>query len=156
MSGTTVKAMTRRGALLLAAAAIGGTSAQAALAAARVEVWKDPSCGCCGGWVRHMRGAGFEVVAHDAADLDAVKRANGVPEALWSCHTALVGGYVVEGHVPASALRRLLAERPGIRGIALPGMPLGSPGMDGPKAEPFIIYALPRDPAAEPAVYAVD
>lgn len=156
MSCVGAKAVTRRGAVLLAVAAIGGRTAQAAPATVRVEVWKDPSCGCCGGWVRHMRGAGFEVVAHDVADLDAVKRANGVPEALWSCHTALVEGYVVEGHMPASAVRRLLAGRPDIRGIALPGMPLGSPGMNGPKTEPFTIYALPRDPAAEPAVYAVE
>ncbi|MBW8270809.1 MULTISPECIES: DUF411 domain-containing protein [Roseomonadaceae] len=147
--------MTRRGALLLAVAVATGTAAQAA-PGIRVEVWQDPNCGCCGGWVRHMRGAGFEVVAHDTAELDAVKRANGVPEALWSCHTALVEGYVVEGHVPVGALARLLAERPDIRGISLPGMPLGSPGMNGPKTEPFIIYTLPRDPAAEPAVYAVE
>jgi len=156
VSGTGAKAATRRGALLLAVAVATGMAAQAAPATVRVEVWKDPSCGCCGGWVRHMRGTGFEVVAHDVADLDAVKRANGVPEALWSCHTALVEGYVVEGHVSASAVRRLLAGRPDIRGIALPGMPLGSPGMNGLKTEPFTIYALPRDPAAEPTVYAVE
>ncbi|MCC7272395.1 MAG: DUF411 domain-containing protein [Alphaproteobacteria bacterium] len=146
----------RRGALLLAVAAIGVTTAQAAPAAVRIEVWKDPSCGCCWGWVGHMRGAGFEVVAHDTAEVEAVKRANGVTEALRSCHTTLVEGYVVEGHVPASTVRRLLAERPDIRGIALPGMPLGSPGMNGPKTEPFAIYAVPRDVAAKPAVYAVE
>lgn len=156
MSGAVAKAATRRGALLLAVLVATGTAAQAGPAAVRAEVWKDPSCGCCGGWVLHMRGAGFEVVAHDVADPDAVKRANGVPEALWSCHTALVEGYVVEGHVPASAVRRLLAGRPDIRGIALPGMPLGSPGMNGPKTEPFTIYALPPDPAARPAVYVVE
>ena len=98
----------------------------------RVEVWKDPSCGCCEGWVRHLHAAGFEATVRDVADLQAIKAANGVPDALQSCHTATVGGYVVEGHVPAADVRRLLAERPRAKGLAAPGMPPSSPGMDMP------------------------
>jgi hypothetical protein len=100
--------------------------------AVRVEVWKDPSCGCCEGWVRHLRAAGFEATVRDVADLLVIKAANGVPDALQSCHTATVSGYVVEGHVPAADVRRLLAERPRARGLAAPGMPPSSPGMDMP------------------------
>lgn len=125
-------AMTRRGALLVLAPAAAGAATRAAAAAPRVEVWRDPGCGCCGGWARHMRQAGFEVFVHDVGDLDAVKRANGVPEALRSCHTAVVEGYAIEGHVPAADVRRLLAERPRARGLAVPGMPPSAPGMDMP------------------------
>ncbi|MBW8269486.1 DUF411 domain-containing protein [Caldovatus sp. SYSU G05006] len=124
-------AATRRGALLLAALTAAG-AVRAAAAGPRIEVWRDPGCGCCGAWARHMRQAGFEVVVHEVEDVAPVKRANGVPEALWSCHTAIVAGYVVEGHVPAADVRRLLAERPPARGLAVPGMPPSAPGMDIP------------------------
>jgi hypothetical protein len=100
--------------------------------AAQVEVWKDLTYGCCDGWVRHMRAAGFEATVQDTADLHAIKAAKGVPDALQSCHTATVGGYVIEGHVPAADVRRLLAERPRAKGLAAPGMPPSSPGMDIP------------------------
>lgn len=99
---------------------------------ATVQVWKSPSCGCCSGWVDHMREAGFEVEVHDVADMQAVKAEHGIPGELGSCHTALVGGYLVEGHVPAADVERLLAERPAVDGIAVPGMPVGSPGMEVP------------------------
>ncbi|WP_240756917.1 DUF411 domain-containing protein [Roseicella aquatilis] len=125
----------RRGALgLLAAAAatVGTTGAASAIPPARVEVWQDPNCGCCGGWVHHMRAAGFGVTAHKIADVRPLKAANRVPEALWSCHTAVVEGYVIEGHVPATDIRRLLAERPQARGLSAPGMPPSAPGMDIP------------------------
>ncbi len=125
------KAVTRRGALLLALAVPGAVSAQAA-PLARVEVWQDPTCGCCEGWVRHMRAAGFDLAVRKVADVRPVKAANGVPEALWSCHTAVVNGYVIEGHVPAADIWRLLAERPQARGLSAPGMPPSSPGMDIP------------------------
>lgn len=88
-------------------------------------------------------------------DLALIKRQQGVPEALEGCHTTLIGGYAVEGHVPASVVARLLSERPNLRGISLPGMPLGSPGMGGQKTAPFTIYAIAREPTARPAVYAV-
>ncbi|MDO9713678.1 DUF411 domain-containing protein [Paracraurococcus sp. LOR1-02] len=116
---------------MLLATALPSGSARAAQGT-RVEVWKDPSCGCCEGWVRHMRQAGFEVAVREVPDMPPIKAANGLPEALWSCHTARVDGYVLEGHVPAADVRRLLAERPRARGLSAPGMPPSSPGMDMP------------------------
>lgn len=97
-----------------------------------VEVWKTPTCGCCGDWVQVMRETGFAVEAHDLDDLTMVKQLAGVPPHLGSCHTATVGGYTIEGHVPPAAVRRLLAEKPDLTGLSAPGMPLGSPGMSGP------------------------
>lgn len=96
-----------------------------------VEVWKSPTCGCCGDWIRHLESEGFAVRVNDTGNT-AVRERLGIPLALGSCHTALVGGYVIEGHVPAREIKRLLAERPRALGLAVPGMPLGSPGMDGP------------------------
>ncbi len=98
--------------------------------ATEVTVYKSPTCGCCKQWVRHMQASGFSVKAHDVADIVQNKTANGVPRTLGSCHTANVGGYVIEGHVPASDIKRLLKERPPVRGLAVPGMPVGSPGME--------------------------
>lgn len=102
-----------------------------------VLVYKSPTCGCCGSWVDHMKASGFRVKVIEENDITAVKQRFGVPEHLGSCHTALVGGYVVEGHVPASAVKRLLKEKPTAVGVSVPGMPIGSPGMDGPNPEPF-------------------
>lgn len=107
-----------------------------------VTVFKSPSCGCCAKWVDHLRGHGFKVQVHDRDDLDMVKRMLGIPEDLQSCHTATVDGYVVEGHVPAKAMQRLLSERPEVKGLAVPGMPAGSPGMEGPRAESYLIYGF--------------
>jgi len=114
-----------------------------------VLVYKTASCGCCNGWVEHMRAAGYTVDARDVQDLMSVKLDAGVPTAMSSCHTALVDGYVVEGHVPAEQVDRMLAERPEIVGIAAPGMPIGSPGMEGPNAQPYDIYAFDADGRAE-------
>lgn len=103
-----------------------------------ITVYKTPTCGCCRLWVDHLRAGGFEPTVHDLADVGPVKRERRVPEALASCHTGVVGGYLVEGHVPAADIRRLLAERPEALGLAVPGMPLGSPGMDGGgRKEPY-------------------
>ncbi|MDR5653969.1 DUF411 domain-containing protein [Ruixingdingia sedimenti] len=104
-----------------------------------VNVTKDPSCGCCDGWAAHLKAAGFPVRVVESADMGSLKQRLGVPEDLASCHTADVGGYVIEGHVPAAAIRRLLAERPEAKGLAVPGMPAGSPGMDflGVAPEPY-------------------
>lgn len=113
-----------------------GTGPQA-VAAPAVEVWKSSACGCCGGWVDHMRQAGFAVTVHDTEDMETVKAAKGVPPQLGSCHTATVDGYVVEGHVPAADIRRLLAERPAAKGLAAPGMPQDAPGMDMETGEPY-------------------
>ena len=104
---------------------------RAAPARAAVQVWKDPSCGCCGDWVRHLQQHGHTVTVHETGNTTMRQRL-GVAPAYASCHTALVGGYVLEGHVPAREIQRLLAERPNALGLAVPGMPVGSPGMDGP------------------------
>jgi hypothetical protein len=101
-----------------------------------VHVWKSPTCGCCHLWVEHLKTAGYPVEVEDVADINAVKREHGVPVRAWACHTALVDGYLVEGHVPAATIDRLLAERPEVAGIATPGMPIGSPGMEVPGMEP--------------------
>ncbi len=114
-----------------------------------MTVWKNPSCGCCGNWVEHMRAAGFRVAVREVEDLDGIKRMAGVPEPLQSCHTAQVGGYVVEGHVPAADIKRLLAERPAGRGLAVPGMPSGSPGMENGMRDPYDVILLKRDGRAE-------
>lgn len=99
-----------------------------------VEVWKTATCGCCHDWVAHMQANGFDVVTHDVSEsAKSAKRASvGIPTQLGSCHTALVNGYALEGHLPASDVRRLLKERPQAAGLTVPGMPMGSPGMDGP------------------------
>jgi len=110
-------------------------SASAAFAqgAPKVEVFKSASCGCCGGWVDHMRQNGFEVSTHDVDDVPATRKKLGMPDRLGSCHSAKVAGYVIEGHVPAADIRRLLKEKPKAIGLAVPGMVPSSPGMDGPK-----------------------
>ena len=119
---------------LTAAAALAATGLHlSALAQATpVQVWKDPSCGCCHLWVEHLQASGFKVEVFDVGNTAARKRL-GMPEKLGSCHTASVGGYVIEGHVPATDIQRLLKDRPAALGLSVPGMPIGSPGMDGPE-----------------------
>jgi hypothetical protein len=113
----------------------------------RMVVYKTPSCGCCKKWVEHVQAAGFQVEVHDTANVQPVKTENGLPQHLASCHTAIVDGYVIEGHVPADVIRRLLAERPQVAGIAVPGMPMGSPGMEVPggRTDPYDIIAFARN-----------
>lgn len=115
-------------------------------------VHKSPSCGCCGAWVEHMRQAGFQVEVRDTANLEPVKARLGVPYGKGSCHTAEVSGYMVEGHVPAADVKRLLAERPDARGLVLPGMPVGSPGMELPdgRTEPYTVELVARDGSVQP------
>jgi len=112
-----------------------------------IEVYKSPTCGCCSKWVEHLRAHGFTVQATDTAAMDELRAKHGVPRALRSCHTALVSGYVIEGHVPASDVQRLLSERPAIAGLAVPGMPIGSPGMEAPSGRtvPYDVIAFDRD-----------
>jgi hypothetical protein len=98
-----------------------------------VEVWKSPTCGCCKDWIRHMQANGFKVKAIEVESTAPMRAKLNMPERFGSCHTALVGGYAVEGHVPAADIRRLLKERPDAVGLSVPGMPVGSPGMDGPE-----------------------
>jgi hypothetical protein len=102
-----------------------------------LHVYKDPNCGCCTGWIAHLKHHGFVSRVTDTSDMSAVKMRLGVPDALASCHTAQLGNYVIEGHVPAHAVKRLLDEKPDALGLAVPGMPIGSPGMEGGAPETY-------------------
>ena len=123
-------------------------AAPGTVATTPVEVWKDPNCGCCQDWVNHMQANGFAVKVHDTGN-NAVRARLGLPQKLGSCHTALVGGYLVEGHVPASDVRKLLQQKPKALGLAVPGMPVGSPGMDGPaygeRRDPYDVLLVAHD-----------
>jgi hypothetical protein len=118
-----------------------------------MTVYKTPTCGCCKDWVKHVEAAGFRVKAVDMDDLSPIKRSAGVPPAMESCHTALVGPYVVEGHVPADVVKKMLDEKPKIVGLAVPGMVVGSPGMEqGNVKQPYNVVAFTRD--GKSSVYA--
>lgn len=138
--------------LTLALAALFGI-AMARAETINATMYKNPECGCCEQYAKYLRRNGFNVTVKETHNMSLVSRQNGVPEKLAGCHTMLVGGYVVEGHVPVGAINKLLAERPNIKGISLPGMPEGSPGMTGQKREPFTIYEI-SDGAAK--VFAVE
>ena len=119
-------------------------------AGGKIAVYKTPTCGCCQNWVEHLEENGFEVSTHDMADLRSVKSMAGIQAQYASCHTALVGGYVVEGHVPANDIERLLEERPEIVGISVPGMPLGSPGMEhGDYRDDYSVISIEKDGSAK-------
>jgi hypothetical protein len=118
-----------------------------------IAVSKDPNCGCCTAWADHLRGAGFPVKVADRSDMRAVKVRLGVPNDLASCHTAEVAGYVLEGHVPASAVIRLLREKPEARGLAVPGMPIGSPGMEGGEHETYEVMLFGSQTPRPFAIY---
>ena len=128
--------------IVLAFLAFVAFSAAAAEPKPEIRVYKSPTCGCCEKWVEHLRAAGFAVQTSDVPDVTPIKLENGVTPELSACHTAFVGGYVVEGHVPASDIRRLLAERPAVAGLAVPGMPMGSPGMEGPRPVPYEVLSF--------------
>lgn len=120
-----------------------------------ITVYKGPTCGCCNAWIEHMKEHGFRVTAVDvdaASDLMQLKVRHGITPKLAACHTALVDDYVIEGHVPADLVTRLLAERPAIEGLAVPGMPMGSPGMEGPRKDPYDVLAF--DAQGRTTVYA--
>ena len=112
-----------------------------------VEVYKTPTCGCCTKWVEHLQAHGFTVRSTNLQDLTEVKTKHHVPQRLHSCHTGVVNGYVLEGHVPATDVQRLLKERPAVAGLAVPGMPTGSPGMEvrGARAQPYDVIAFEKD-----------
>ncbi len=139
-------------AMALFLAAFGASAANAGEAKEAV-LYKNPECGCCEAYAGYLRDNGFAVTVRPTKDMSLIKQRHGVPERFEGCHTLLVDGYVVEGHVPLSAIQRLLDERPAIKGISLPGMPQGSPGMSGRKTAPFTIYEI-TDGA--PKVYAVE
>ena len=121
-------------------------------AAEKMTVYKDPNCGCCAAWAQIMAREGFEVQVKDTAELDAMRRMASVPERFAGCHMAIVAGYIVEGHVPPAVVKKLIVEKPAIRGVSLPGMPNGSPGMGGAKEGPFEILEISR----EARVYATE
>lgn len=158
---------TRAGAALLAllllvgpahaqgATAVAGKKApsgQMKPAAPQIAIHKDPNCGCCKVWAAHLRNAGFKVTEHEEDDMALIKRKLGVPEGKYSCHTAEVDGYVIEGHVPAADIKRLLAERPDAKGLTVPGMPLGSPGMEVPdgRADAYTVELFKADGSSAP------
>jgi hypothetical protein len=113
------------------------------------QVYKSPTCGCCQSWIDYIRSRGYAVTVSNVLDMSSVKRELGVPDDLAACHTAVVGGYFIEGHVPAEDIARLLAERPNIAGLAVPGMPVGSPGMEGPNPQPYWVLAVKKDGSSE-------
>lgn len=131
---------TRRSLMRLMLAVAVGAPATAVLAdEATITVHKDPNCGCCSGWVQLLRDAGFSVRVEETSDLPSVRNRLGIPADLAACHTAEIAGYLLEGHVPAAAIRRLVSERPKARGLAVPGMPAGSPGMGAANMQPYTV-----------------
>ena len=135
--------ITRRALLFSAIPLVIAGSVRAAPVA--VTLYKNPECGCCDGYADYLRHHDFAVTVQATNDLADISRKAGVPSDLQGCHTAFIGDYVVDGHVPVEAINKLLAERPAIKGIALPGMPEGSPGMYGVKRKPFTVYAIGQD-----------
>ncbi|MGP1383409.1 MAG: DUF411 domain-containing protein [Thainema sp.] len=122
--------------------AVADTAEQVAMDT-EITVFRSPTCGCCGQWIEHMQAAGFIVKDNVTEDMTAIKEQYGVPANLASCHTTVVDGYVVEGHVPAEDVQRLLVEKPEVAGIAVPGMPIGSPGMEsGDYVEPYTVFSF--------------
>jgi hypothetical protein len=118
----------------------------AASALPEVTVSKNPTCGCCGEWINHLERYGFAVTARNVDNMNPIKERVGVPFGMGSCHTAEVGGYFIEGHVPAEEVERLLAERPKAKGLTVPGMPIGSPGMEhGDRVDPYKVYLVHED-----------
>ena len=141
--------------MLLATLLMAGITAAHAEEPTKATLYKNPQCGCCETYAAYLRDNGFDVAVKPTHQLAAISRKAGVPSNLEGCHTMFVDGYVVDGHVPVAVIRKLLADRPSIAGITLPGMPTGSPGMSGTKTAPFVIYALPKDGSA-PTVYATE
>jgi len=129
-----------------ASAAVTGRAAFAQAALPQVRVFKSPTCSCCGAWVDHMKGSGFAVTVTEVDDTSVARRKYGLPDRFGSCHTAVFAGYVVEGHVPAKDVRKLLAMKPLAIGLAVPGMPVGSPGMEmGSRRDPYQVLLVAKD-----------
>lgn len=132
----------RQFSLLALAGALGLPALARAAAAPVIEVYKSESCGCCGAWVEHLKANGFTTRVTNVENPSDYRERAGIPDELGSCHTGMVAGYALEGHVPAAEIKRLLAERPKARGLAVPGMPLGSPGMEGPRKDPYEVFLV--------------
>ncbi|NJL45097.1 MAG: DUF411 domain-containing protein [Leptolyngbyaceae cyanobacterium SM2_3_12] len=130
-----------------------GSTAQLTAEFSGLKVFRSPTCGCCGKWLEKMEAAGFQVQDNITKDMTAIKQRYGVPEDLASCHTAIASGYVIEGHVPATDIQRLLAEKPPVVGITAPGMPTGSPGMEvGNRVDPYTVFSFTK--VGEPVAFA--
>lgn len=127
---------------LACAAVVGAVATTQAPPAPAVVVYKSPSCGCCKAWMSHLEANGFKVTGKDVDNVQPIKDDVGLPSSLASCHTAMVEGYVVEGHVPAADIKRLLKERPKVVGLSAPGMPMGSPGMEGDRKDKYDVIAF--------------
>ena len=147
-------AMTRRELFGVLLAVLAAPTVGAAQRGAGVRVYKDPTCGCCALWVEHLRKAGFAATVTDVEDMTGIKAKHGVPAKVRSCHTALVDGYVLEGHVPAEDVQRLLKQRPAVVGIGVPGMPIGSPGMEVAGVRPQAYDVLAFDKSGATTVFA--
>ncbi|HJQ10391.1 MAG TPA: DUF411 domain-containing protein [Gemmatimonadaceae bacterium] len=136
-------------AVAVCAAALSVTTAAAPTVATpkkpTITVYKDPNCGCCKNWIQHLIQHGYRVDAKDTPDMAQIKNTMGVPGALHSCHTAVVNGYLIEGHVPAADIDRLLASRPKVKGLAVPGMPMGSPGMEGAMKQRYQVLSFDKN-----------
>ncbi|MCW8907570.1 MAG: DUF411 domain-containing protein [Sedimenticola sp.] len=128
----------------LAALILLGGTITTSLASELISVYKSPTCGCCGAWIEHLEQNGFRVKAYDSDRMGEIKQALGVAPQHASCHTAEIDGYVIEGHVPAAEIRRLLQERPAMAGLSVPGMPMGSPGMEGRRKDPYQVLLFDR------------
>ncbi len=112
-------------------------------AGSEITVYRDPACGCCKGWIAHLQTQGFQVHDIESPQMEAIKQQHGVPAELSSCHTGLIDGYAIEGHVPAEDINRLVTEHPDVAGITVPGMPVGTPGMeDGDRRDSFTVYSF--------------
>lgn len=146
----------KRRTLLSAVAAATAAASIPALAAASlpgVHVFKDPNCGCCGAWVDHLKAAGFPVKVTEVSDTGAARKRHGIPDRFGSCHTGVVAAYALEGHVPAEEVKRLLAQQPAAAGLSVPGMPVGSPGMEvGSRKDPYQVLLI--DKAGRSSVFA--
>ncbi|MGQ0742220.1 MAG: DUF411 domain-containing protein [Alphaproteobacteria bacterium] len=125
---------------------------QATAAQMSAVMYKNPDCACCEGYANYLRKNGYSVAIKEVADLRGFNKKQGIPDALEGCHTMFVNGYIIEGHVPLNAIQKLLTERPKIRGISIPGMPTGVPGMEGPREHPIAIYEI-ADGATKPKVF---
>jgi hypothetical protein len=130
--------------LALTTAAVRTSSSNAAEKKPVITVYKDPSCGCCKNWIAHLIKHGYRVDAKDSPNMTEIKRTLGVPTGLTACHTAMVNGYLIEGHVPAADIDRLLAQKPKVVGLAVPGMPAGSPGMEGASAQRYQVLTFDK------------
>lgn len=140
--------MKRRNMIRTAVAVLLAVQGTAWAAVPVIDVYKSPQCGCCTEWVKHLEQNGFTVRSHVVNNPSDYREKFGIPQRFGSCHTGVVQGYAVEGHVPAAAIRRLLQQKPKAQGLAVPSMPMGSPGMDGPRSDPYDVYLIKQDGSA--------